>query len=234
MQTNIPKAVLFDYGMVLTTGPDPSAWQTMQSLTSLDEEGLHTAYWSPRHAYDRGDITGRQYWRKVAGSSLPETTIDQLIGADTALWTQPNQPMIDWALALQKAGIRTGILSNIGDEMMHGVLATCPWLSNFHHRTWSHSLNLAKPEPAIYAHAAAGLETSSTDILFIDDREDNIAAAAAAGMQTLLYSTHTDFESANARQRPHRSPRPQSRNGVRSQHFPNLEQKAHSASGNRT
>ena len=194
MQTNIPKAVLFDYGMVLTQGPDPVAWKTMQTLTGLNAETLHAAYWTPRHAYDRGDLTGRQYWRKVAGHSLPETAIDQLIAADTALWTQPNQPMIDWALSLQKAGIRTGILSNLGDEMMHGVLATFPWLAAFHHRTWSHALNLAKPEPAIYAHAASGLETPSEDILFIDDREENLAAAAAAGMQTLLYSTHADFE----------------------------------------
>jgi putative hydrolase of the HAD superfamily len=188
------KAILFDYGMVLTTGPDPIAWLRMQELTGFGHATLQAAYWAPRHAYDRGDLTGRQYWRQVAGPTLPESAIDQLIAADTALWTQPNQPMIDWAIALQRAGIRTGILSNIGDEMMHGVLATFPWLSGFHHRIWSHSLNLAKPEPAIYDHAAAGLETPPENILFLDDRADNIAAATQAGMQTLLYSTHADFE----------------------------------------
>ncbi|HEY4211650.1 MAG TPA: hypothetical protein VGM84_09240, partial [Steroidobacteraceae bacterium] len=31
-------------------------------------------------------------------------------------------------------------------------------------------------------------------ILFIDDREDNIAAAAALGFQTIHYTTHAAFE----------------------------------------
>ena len=79
--------------------------------------------------------------------------------------------------------------------MMHGVLSACPWLAGFHHHTWSHALNLAKPEPAIYAHAASGLKTPSDNILFIDDREENTAAAAATGMQTILYTTHDLFES---------------------------------------
>lgn len=187
------QAVLFDYGLVLTGPPDPAAWARMQQLTGHDEPALQAAYWTPRHAYDRGDLTGHDYWSQVAGPEAQDPILSQLIDADTDLWTVPNQPMIDWAISLQRAGIRTGILSNLGDSMMHGVLARCPWLNGFYHHTWSHTLNLAKPEPAIYAHAAAGLDTPPEHILFVDDRADNIEAAHRAGLQTLQYTTHEAF-----------------------------------------
>lgn len=169
----------------------------MVALTGVPDELFRVAYWEPRYEYDRGVHDGRSYWLMVGrlvGRALSPDEVDRLIAADTALWTQPNQPMIDWAMRLQMAGTPTGILSNLGDEMMLGVLAKLPWLQHFTHHTWSHSLRMAKPELAIYQHAAAGLKTDPSQILFIDDREDNIEGARAAGMQTIRYLDQTAFE----------------------------------------
>jgi putative hydrolase of the HAD superfamily len=102
--------------------------------------------------------------------------------------------MIDWAQRLQRAGIRIGILSNMPDAMEAGLLAKHgDWLNKFDHHTWSHALNLAKPEPAIYLHAVEGLNTPPANIPFIDDREENIAAALAIGMQAIQYTDHAAF-----------------------------------------
>ena len=78
--------------------------------------------------------------------------------------------MIDWAVALQRAGIRTGILSNLGDEMTEGVLSASPGSPVFITAPSRTPSATAKPDPAIYAHAAAGLETPPENILFIDDK----------------------------------------------------------------
>lgn len=190
------QAVLFDYGMVLSGPPDPAAWARMRSITGLDEPELHREYWAHRHAYDRGDLSGPAYWHKAAygaGITLDERQLANLIAADTDLWGQINLPMLDWAQRLQQAGIPTGILSNIGDAMAEGLVSRFDWLSAFDHCTWSHALNLAKPELAIYRHAAAGLNTSPAHILFIDDREVNIQAALEAGMQAIQYDDHSIF-----------------------------------------
>jgi putative hydrolase of the HAD superfamily len=190
-------AVLFDYGQVLSGPPDPAAWEQMRSVTGLDEERLHAAYWAFRHDYDRAALTGRAYWHAVAehaGIALDDAQLTSLLAADVDLWTDLNQPMVEWAARLQRAGIRTGILSNIGDSIAEGILARLPWLAAFDHCTWSHALALAKPDPAIYLQTAAALHTAPANILFIDDREDNIAAAAVLGMQTLHYTTHAAFE----------------------------------------
>ncbi len=190
-------AVLFDYGMVLSAPPDPAAWSRIRSITGLPEDTLHREYWAHRHAYDRGDLTAETYWRTVAeAASLTVTPnqLAQLIAADTDFWSTLNPPMIEWAQRLQRSGIRIGILSNMPDAMEAGLRCRHPWIETFDHQTWSHAVNLAKPEPAIYHHAAEGLHTPPANILFLDDRAENIEAALALGMQAIQYTTHQAFE----------------------------------------
>lgn len=192
-------AVLFDYGLVLTGPPHPPAWERMKTLLGADEVSFHAAYWAPRHDYDRGALNGDSYWQTVADRlerSLDGNTRAALIEADLELWTQPNQAMIDWAQSLQKTGVRTGILSNLGDAMEAGVRTRLPWINGFDHLTFSHRLGIAKPDLAIYRHAAAGLGVEPGHILFIDDRADNVEAARQAGMQAIQYLDQASFEAA--------------------------------------
>jgi putative hydrolase of the HAD superfamily len=190
------KAVLFDYGMVLSAPPDPAAWARMLSVTNLSEEQFHRGYWAHRHAYDRGDLTAESFWNHAAASTHAFLTPEQLaalIAADVDYWSTLNPPMLAWARSLQQARIPTGILSNMPGPMETGLRARYPWIDEFTHNTWSHSLNLAKPEPAIYLHAAEGLRTAPANILFLDDRLENIEAALAVGMQAIHYTTHAAF-----------------------------------------
>lgn len=190
------ETVLFDYGQVLSNPPDPAAWARLLSITSLDEARLHAGYWKFRHDYDRGALTGQTYWQAVAadaGVTLDAAQITALLAADVDLWSNLNLPMVEWAERLQRAGICTGILSNIGDSMAEGLIARFPWLSNFDQCIWSYELLLAKPDPAIFLKTAEALRTAPANILFIDDREENVAAAAALGMQTLQYARHDAF-----------------------------------------
>ena len=191
------KAVLFDYGMVLSGPPDPTAWQRMLSITGLDEEILQREYWAHRHAYDRGDLNAKSFWHTAASGAGIVLTPQQfagLVAADTEYWSTLNPPMLAWVAQLQRAGIPTGILSNMPDAMEAGLRARHAWIESFDHHTWSHAVNLAKPEPEIYYHAAQGLQTPPENILFLDDRSENIAAALAAGMQAIQYTDHSIFE----------------------------------------
>jgi putative hydrolase of the HAD superfamily len=193
------EAVLFDYGMVLSGPPDPAARVEMERILGVDPQAFHTVYWKHRDDYDRGALNGISYWEHVAldlHRELSAAQLDSLIAADTALWTQPNVPMILWAQSLQGAGIKTGILSNLGDAMEAGIRARFPWLEEFTHHTFSHRLGVAKPDPGIYLHAAEGLKASPAHVLFIDDRAENVAAAKAVGMSTIHYTDHEHFLAA--------------------------------------
>jgi putative hydrolase of the HAD superfamily len=192
------KAVLFDFGQVLSLSADPAVWQQMLTLSGLSEADFHREYWAHRHDYDRGTLNSLTYWQAVAAGSQTIFTPEQataLIAADVNLWSRLNLPMVEWAQHLQRAGIRTGILSNIGDAMAEGLIAKFDWISAFDHCVWSYSLKLAKPETAIYRCAAEGLDTDPSQILFIDDKIENIEAAESIGMQAIQYHLdHPAFE----------------------------------------
>jgi len=191
------EAVLFDYGMVISAPPQAAAWERLKAISGLDEAAFHAGYWAYRHAYDRGTHTGEEYWRLAAehaGGSVDEGQVAALLAADVDLWGDLNQPMVDWIWRLQEAGVKTGVLSNMGDAMEAGLSAKYPWLAKFDHRVWSYTLKLAKPEAEIYRHAVEGLGVAADRVLFVDDKAENIAAAEAAGLQGIVYGDHAVFE----------------------------------------
>jgi putative hydrolase of the HAD superfamily len=189
-------AVLFDYGMVLSNVPEDAAWRKLEHVLGAEQETFQAAYWKYRDAYDRGDLSAQTYWQSVARDlhkpADPEV-LRAIIDADTNVWTQPNVEMMEWSARLNRAGIKTGILSNIGDAMELGVRGRFPALDDFTHHTFSHRLGIAKPDAAIYQHAVEGLGVPTNEILFVDDREENILAARAAGLIAVPYTGHVEF-----------------------------------------
>jgi putative hydrolase of the HAD superfamily len=188
--------VLFDYGLVLSGPPAPTAWRRLQTILDSSDPVFHDAYWRHRLDYDLGTLNGLRYWRTVSSDldrAPTENDLAALIEADVDLWTQPNQPMIDWAATLHRENIPTGILSNIGDAMETGVLQRCPWLAAFTSLTFSHRLGIAKPDARIYRHAVAALGVPAEQTLFLDDRIENVDAARAIGLNAIHYSSHEDL-----------------------------------------
>jgi putative hydrolase of the HAD superfamily len=189
-------AVLFDYGMVLSNAPEAADWRELELVLDVDEEPFQATYWKYRDAYDRGSLGAQTYWEIVTrdlNRPMNADVLRALIDADIVVWTHPNVVMMDWAARLNRAGIKTGILSNIGDAMEAGVLARFPALTAFDHRTFSHRLGIAKPDAEIYRHAVGGLGVPSGEILFVDDREENIRSAREVGMVAVQYSGHPGF-----------------------------------------
>ena len=52
------RAVIFDYGMVLTGKPSAEAHDAMLRITGLPLEEFEKVYWADRYAYDEGKFTG--------------------------------------------------------------------------------------------------------------------------------------------------------------------------------
>jgi putative hydrolase of the HAD superfamily len=97
--------------------------------------------------------------------------------------------MLEWAFALQKAGVKTAILSNMGDVNLAYMRKNFDWLSGFAYLTWSCELLTAKPDPAIYRHTLDNLGVAPQEAIFIDDIPANIAAARALGIDGILFTT---------------------------------------------
>jgi putative hydrolase of the HAD superfamily len=186
------RAVIFDYGMVLSGPPDPVAHAELMRITDLPAEKLDPLYWADRHAFDEGKLTGEAYWRDIlrkAGLTLPPSAIAELNHWDGRMWLTLNPAMLAWAGEIKTRGLLTAILSNVGDTTQQAMERELKWLTSFDVLVWSYQLRMAKPDPAIYRYALEKLGTRPEETLFIDDREVNVEAATALGMNALVFTT---------------------------------------------
>ena len=184
------RAVVFDYGIVLSGPPNAEAWAAMKRITGLPEERFAPFFWGDRQAYDEGKLTGITFWQKLLrDAGLPLDHVEELNSWDGRLWGGANLAMVAWQQALQQRGLRTAILSNMGDSVLDHILSQHDWIQRFDVLVWSYQLGIAKPDPAIYRQTLAQLGTRPEETLFIDDKRENIEAARALGIRSIEFST---------------------------------------------
>jgi putative hydrolase of the HAD superfamily len=186
------RAVIFDYGMVLTGQPSAEAHDAMLRITGLPCDQFEAIYWADRHAYDEGKLTGLQFWKNFvrdARLNIDATAIDELNLWDARMWTTQNPAMLAWQQQLKQHGIRTAILSNMGDTVLANIEREFDWLPRFDVLVWSFQHKMAKPDPAIYRLTLERLGTRPEETLFIDDKQANIDAARSLGLISILFTT---------------------------------------------
>ncbi len=186
------RAVVFDYGMVLTGPPEPEAHAAMLRITGLPLDRFESLYWADRPALDKGKLTGLAFWQKLlrdAGLALDPEKVKELNRLDARLWTTENPGMLAWQLELKKRGLLTAILSNMGEDVLASVEREFDWLRRFDTLVWSFQVGMVKPDPAIYCHLLQELGLQPEEALFLDDRRVNVEAAQALGIKAIHFST---------------------------------------------
>jgi putative hydrolase of the HAD superfamily len=183
-------AVIFDYGLVLVGSPTAEEFGRMAEMFNLSVDSFYDLWEVSRGPYDRGDFSAEEYWLKLAAqtnTTLDPKQIEILREIEVEVWAHPIPGMLDWLGQLHSAGIKTGLLSNMPWDLANYVRANFQWLDKFSFKTLSAEVGMIKPDPAIYEHTLRGLGASAAESLFIDDREPNIRAARALGIQTIQF-----------------------------------------------
>jgi putative hydrolase of the HAD superfamily len=193
--------LLCDYGQVLSL-PQPAADRSaLAAASGLREDVFWRAYWDHRAAYDRAELTATDYWTAVLGAA-PDTDLARRLSAlDTASWLHPNVAVL---AAVQRAagrGYRAAILSNAPVELAD-ALEHVPWLAPFQRRLFSCRLRLSKPDPAIYRAALIDLDAAPEEVIFLDDRADNVSAAGSLGIRAQVFSAPEQIDRLTSMQRP--------------------------------
>lgn len=182
--------VLFDLGgVVLTDSWDyPERWRAADHF-NLDREKLdagHHAFYVP---WDIGKTSMVEYLNEVVFNEPRSFSQDEFI----AFMMELSQPLPNGAL---------GILKEIAasDQYMVGSLNNEPRETNeYRFKTFglreylqmtftSCYLGVRKPEPAIFRLVLDVLGKPAERILFIDDRQPNVEAAAAMGIHSIHFT----------------------------------------------
>jgi len=185
------KCVLFDFGDVLCRAQKDSCIKEMITLSGISESDFSRAFFEDRSDYDQNLLDGRAYWKRLLDRqniSLSEETIDRLIALDLESWFAVDDRMITLAFELQAAGIAIGVLSNMPIEHAVAYRKGHAWMERFDHLFLSAEFGLVKPTSEIYEYVLDRVNCNANEILFVDDKEENLVGAAKLGIRGYHYT----------------------------------------------
>ena len=186
------KAVVFDYGQVISFPQDPKVMDELAMLCGVDREKFKSALWSLRTEYDRGTINSKEYFKKVLThlNVYPEQKlIDKMVKIDLESWKNINPETVALMEEIKKAGYTLGILSNMPNDFLVWARKNIPVFSLPHIGLFSCEVNLIKPEEAIYKKLLSMLGIESRELVFFDDNMENVKSAEAIGIRAILWET---------------------------------------------
>ena len=189
------RALILDYGRVLTYPQARDVIGAMAARLDVTVEAFSAAYWKHRRPYDAEDFTGVDYWRRVLRSlgRAPQAVddralLDWLIRRDGDSWMRYRDETWDLARQVRARGIRTAMLSNMSVELYECIRRDRDLTAWFDVVIVSGEVRSTKPGLPIYRLCLAHVEVEPAACLFVDDRPENVSAAAALGMRTVHFA----------------------------------------------
>ncbi len=182
-------AVVFDIGNVLIE------WQPERHYDAVIGEARRRAMFAAIDLHAMNDVidAGGPFRATIEATAEahPAWRAEVLRWYDD--WLKMASPAIPRSVRLLRALRRRGVpvfaLSNFGIDSFALARQHYDFLSEFDRPYISGHMGVIKPDPAIYAMVEGDSGVAPGGLLFVDDRPDNIAAAAARGWQTHLFTT---------------------------------------------
>lgn len=182
------RAIVFDIGGVLEITPPTGATERWEARLGLRPEELGERTHGVWEAGAVGTISLREVHCRLGGLlGLDDATVRAFMDD---LWTQYlgtlNVELVEYVRGLRPR-YRTGIISNsfVGARERERERYGLDELTDV--IVYSHEVGMSKPDPRIYALACERLAVRPEDTVFVDDTEQMVDGARAAGMQALLF-----------------------------------------------
>jgi putative hydrolase of the HAD superfamily len=180
-------AVIVDFAGVLTTslGRSWDAWNAGQGLPSGHWRTILHGHPEARRLYERLEtgVIGQEEWNTRMGALMGVDGHDLMGQAHAEV--RPAAAMVEAVTAARTAGYRTALLSNsYGVDPYNPYIRLGVWDLFDVHVISGHE-GIAKPHPEIYRRTLDRLDLPGEKCVFVDDRAENLAPAAALGMRTI-------------------------------------------------
>jgi epoxide hydrolase-like predicted phosphatase len=185
------KAIIFDFGGVLMRTDNPEPRERMARQLGLSIRELETIVFESEDGQmaEVGAITSEERWKRVTGRlgmNAPDAwqTFPRQFFAGEVLDTR----LVEYVRHLHGTH-KTALLSNASDSLDEYVRSTLELGDAFDIIIISALVGVSKPDPAIYRLALDRLQVAANEAIFVDDRRDNVEAAAEVGIHAIQFST---------------------------------------------
>lgn len=182
-----PSIVVFDLGKVLVDFDYSIAGRRLaaKSKASPAEIQKFLDHSPLLYRYETGLMTRQEFYdevRQVAGYS---GDLDEFASFFADIFTEMPE-MTTLHAALRSKGIRTYIFSNTNDMAIEHIRFAFPFFANFDGYIYSYEVGAMKPAARIYEALESMSGKRGAEVLYLDDRQENVDAGAARGWQTIL------------------------------------------------
>ena len=138
------------------------------------------AFRAAEAAYQTGELDDAAYYAAASAATGRRYDISEIRRVHHHWIRGPYPGVRELLVELAASGMVTAALSNTNAAHWR-QLEVCDAFRAIRHRHASHLIGLAKPDPAIFAWFERALGVPGECILYFDDLEPNVAAAAARG-----------------------------------------------------
>ncbi|HEY9171769.1 MAG TPA: HAD family phosphatase [Verrucomicrobiae bacterium] len=185
-----PKVVVFDLGKVLLGFDYRIASRRIAERGRLDADAVQRFFeQSPLlNHYESGQITRQEFFDAVRRETGFDGTLEEF-GAFFADIFWPIEPMVALHGDLRAAGLPTYIFSNTNDLAIEHINRNFPFMQDFEAHVLSYEVRAMKPAAKIYEVLEQVSGCRGAEVLYLDDRPENVEAGAARGWQVILHTT---------------------------------------------
>jgi HAD superfamily hydrolase (TIGR01509 family) len=184
------RVLVFDLGKVLVDFDYSIAARRIVPLCAspVDPLKFFSEHAAVLTSYELGMLTTQEFFnqiKKVSGFSGTQAEFSAFF-ADIF---SPIQPMIDLHSELKKTNIPAYIFSNTNDLAVEHIRNRFPFFSDFDGYVLSYEHGAMKPSAKLYEIVERATGRRGEEILYIDDRAENVEAGIARGWRGVLHES---------------------------------------------
>ena len=181
------KAVVFDLGKVLVDFDYGIAGRRLAARATMAaaELGQFLVHVPLIVEYETGMLTSQQFYERVRAASGFLGDLEEFAASFADIFT-PIKPMVQLNAELRSRGFPTYIFSNTNELAVRFIRRNFPFFKDFNDYILSYEHGSMKPDSRLYEVVEKRSGCDRAEILYLDDRPENIAAGAARGWQVIL------------------------------------------------
>lgn len=185
-----PKVVVFDLGKVLVEFDYGIMARKMAARGSLSAAEIQRIIdHSPLlFRYETGLMTKEQFYAEICSATGYRGDIREFAQVFADIF-EPIPLMIEMHSQLRKRGFPTYIFSNTNELAVAHIRRSFPFFSNFDGYIFSFEHSAMKPQARLYEVVERETGRKGEEILYLDDRPENVAGGAARGWRVILQET---------------------------------------------
>jgi HAD superfamily hydrolase (TIGR01509 family) len=182
-----PRIIVFDLGKVLVDFDYSIAGRRISAKSkSLADDVSRFISQSPLLLkYETGLITRQQFYDEICRATGYCGPIDEFAEFFADIFT-PIGPMVQLQTDLRSRGFPTYIFSNTNELAIAHIRKNFAFFSNFDGYVLSYEHGAMKPDAALYEVVERLSGGRGAEILYLDDRAENVEAGAARGWNIIL------------------------------------------------